>query len=109
MTSEVLLVLCTCPDEETGTGIAEALVAERLAACVNRLPALLSIYQWQDKLERDSETLLLIKTTCARYDRLSARLRELHPYDLPEIIAIPVIKGLPEYLEWVSTCTSADP
>ena len=108
MTSEVLLVLCTCPDEETGNRIAETLVVERLAACVNRLPGLLSIYQWQGKLERDTETLLLLKTTNARFDALRARLRALHPYDLPEIIAIPVTRGLPEYLRWVSTCTSAD-
>jgi periplasmic divalent cation tolerance protein len=108
MTSEVLLVFCTCPDEETGARIAEALVAERLAACVTRMPALMSVYRWNDKVEQETETLLLIKTTNARFDALRARLCELHPYELPEIVAIPVIESLPEYLQWVSTCTSAD-
>lgn len=108
MTSEVLLVFCTCPDEETGARIAETLVMERLAACVNRLPALVSVYLWQDKLEHDTETLLLIKTTNARFDALRTRLCELHPYELPEIVATPVTKGLPEYLQWVSTCTTVD-
>jgi len=106
--SEVLLVFCTCPDEETAAGIAEALVVERLAACVNRLPGLTSVYLWQDKVERDTETLLLIKTTNARFEALCARLCALHPYDLPEIIAIPVTKGLPAYLRWVTACTSVD-
>lgn len=108
MTSEVLLVFCTCPDEDTGARIAEALVADRLAACVNLLPGLTSVYLWQDELEQDKETLLLIKTTSTRFDALSERLRELHPYELPEIIATPVSKGLPEYLRWVSTCTKVD-
>lgn len=108
MTSEVLLVFCTCPDEETGIRIAETLVMERLAACVNRVPGLVSVYQWQNKVQQDAETLLLIKTTNARFDTLQARLRELHPYDLPEIVAMPVTKGLPEYLQWVSTCTAVD-
>jgi len=106
--SEVLLVFCTCPDEETATGIAEALVVERLAACVNRLPASTSVYLWQDKVERDTETLLLIKTTNARFEALRARLCALHPYELPEVIAIPVTKGLPAYLRWVTACTSVD-
>jgi periplasmic divalent cation tolerance protein len=107
MSSEVLVVFCTCPDEETGARIAETLVAERLAACVNQLPALMSVYIWENKLERDTESLLLIKTTNARFNALCERLRALHPYDLPELIAIPVTKGLPEYLQWVSRCTTA--
>jgi len=105
---EVLLVFCTCPDEETAARIAEALVEERLAACVNRLPALTSVYLWQGKVERDAETLLLIKTADARFDALRARLCVLHPYELPEIIAVPVTRGLPAYLQWVSTCTATD-
>ena len=108
MTTDVLLVFCTCPDEATGGRIAETLVVERLAACVNRLPALASVYLWQGNLERDTEVLLLIKTTNARFDALCARLGELHPYELPEIIATPVTKGLPQYLQWVSTCTAVD-
>lgn len=108
MTTDVLLVFCTCPDEATGTRIAETLVVDRLAACVNRLPGVRSVYLWQNKLEHDNETLLLIKTTSARFDALCARLGELHPYELPEIIATPVTKGLPQYIQWVSTCTAAD-
>jgi periplasmic divalent cation tolerance protein len=108
MTTDVLLAFCTCPDEDTAARIAEALVIERLAACVNRLPTLTSVYLWQGKMESDIETLLLIKSTNARFDALCKRLRELHPYELPEIIATPVTKGLPEYLRWVSTCTADD-
>ena len=108
MASDVLLVFCTCPDEKTASMIAETLVVERLAACVNRLPALTSVYLWQGNLARDTETLLLIKTTKTRFDALRARLGELHPYELPEIIATPVTEGLPEYLHWVTTCTSVD-
>jgi len=103
--SEVLLVFCTCPDEETATRIAKTLVVERLAACVNRLPALASVYLWQDKVEHNTETLLLIKTTNARFDALCTRLCALHPYDLPEVIAIPVTRGLSAYLQWVTACT----
>ncbi|WP_133513111.1 divalent-cation tolerance protein CutA [Candidatus Thiosymbion oneisti] len=106
--SEVLLVFCTCPDEKTAAKIAEALVVERLAACVNRLPGLTSAYLWQGKVERDTETLLLIKTTNARFEALRMRLCALHPYELPEVIAIPVTKGLPAYLRWVTACTSVD-
>jgi len=108
MTTDVLLAFCTCPDEATATRIAEALVTERLAACVNRLPTLTSVYRWQGKIERDTETLLLIKTTDVRFDALCERLSDLHPYELPEIIATPVTKGLPEYLQWVSECTADD-
>ncbi|MEA3278323.1 MAG: divalent-cation tolerance protein CutA [Pseudomonadota bacterium] len=106
MTANVLLTFCTCPDDVIANRIAETLVRERHAACVNRLSGVTSFYRWQGELQRDEETLLLIKTTTARFDALSARLRELHPYELPEIIAVPVDRGLPEYLQWVSTCTA---
>jgi periplasmic divalent cation tolerance protein len=106
MIRDILLVYCTCPDEATAESIAEALVGERLAACVNRLPALTSVYLWRGEVERDTENLLLIKTTSARFEALCERLVELHPYDLPEVIATPVTAGLPAYLEWVSTCAS---
>lgn len=106
MTEAVLLTLCTCPDDTSAERIATTLVEERLAACVNRLSGLLSIYRWEGQVERASETLLLIKTTEARFAALAERLRALHPYDLPEIIALPIAEGLPEYLHWVSTCTA---
>lgn len=97
------LVLSTCPAEgETAASLANALVEERLAACVNLLPGLVSVYSWQGALESSRETLLLIKTERAAYPRLEARLRELHPYELPEIIAVDIERGLPDYLKWIS-------
>jgi periplasmic divalent cation tolerance protein len=97
----VLLCYCSCPDATSAQAIAEALVGERLAACVNRLPAVHSTYRWQGAVTRDSEELLLIKTTAARFDALKARLLELHPYELPELIAVPVQHGHEAYLDWV--------
>jgi len=108
MSKDVLITFCTCPDEEVAERIARSLVGERLAACANLIPVVASVYRWEDKIERDTETLLLIKTSSNRFDALSARLRELHPYDLPEIIAAPIKRGLPEYLQWVSKCTEED-
>jgi periplasmic divalent cation tolerance protein len=102
------LVFCTCPDQETAARIAERLVGDRLAACVNLLPGLTSIYRWQGEVQREAEVLLLIKTVTARLPALTAALRELHPYALPEIIALPITDGLPDYLTWVTTCTQAD-
>jgi len=109
MNPDVLIVYCTCPDEATAAGIADALVVEKLAACVSRVPGMTSVYLWEDAIQHESETLLLIKTTAARFEPLLLRLCELHPYDLPEIIATSVTAGLPEYLQWVSTCTSTAP
>lgn len=94
-------MLCTCPPEAADQ-LATALVEEQLAACVNVLPGIQSVYRWQGALERSAESLLLAKTTSDRYPALETRLRELHPYDLPEIIALPVERGLPGYLAWVS-------
>ena len=102
------LVLCTCPDQETATAIAERLVGGRLAACVNLVPGLTSIYRWQDEVQRDTEVLLLIKTVAARLPVLTETLRGLHPYEVPEIIALPIAAGLPDYLTWVTTCTQPD-
>ncbi len=97
----VLLCYCSCPDAASAQAIAEALVGERLAACVSRLPAVHSTYRWQGAVTRDSEELLLIKTTAGRFDVLKTRLLELHPYDLPELIAVPVQRGHEAYLDWV--------
>ncbi len=106
MTETVLLAFCTCPNEVVAEAIADTLVGEKLAACVNLLPGIRSIYAWQGEIQRDAEVMLLIKTSTARFAALTQRLPELHPYDLPEIIAIPVSHGLPPYLEWVLACTS---
>lgn len=97
----VLICYCTCPDVASAERIAEALVNEQLAACVNRLPGILSTYRWQGALTTDSEELLLIKTCTSGFEALSRRLLELHPYDVPELIAIPVTQGHDAYLEWV--------
>ena len=95
------LVLCTCPDQESAQLIAEQLVDTKLAACVNILPGILSIYRWQGAVESAQEQLLLIKTTTEHYERLESAITELHPYELPEVIAIPIEYGLEKYLRWI--------
>jgi periplasmic divalent cation tolerance protein len=100
--SPVRVALATAPDADTAARIARALVEERLAACVNLVPGVRSIYRWQDRVEEDAEVLLVIKTHAARVDALAARLRALHPYELPELVALPVAAGLAPYLDWVS-------
>ena len=97
----VLVCLTTCPDAATAERIAEALVGEGLAACVNLLPGVTSVYRWQGAVERSTEVLLIIKTTESGFAALRDRLLELHPYELPELIAVPVGPGLPAYLDWV--------
>lgn len=96
-----MIVYCTCPDPATASTIARALVEERLAACVSRLPAVRSTYRWQGGIQEDEEVLLLIKSSHARLDALTSRLRELHPYDLPEVLAVAAAGGLAPYLQWV--------
>jgi periplasmic divalent cation tolerance protein len=108
MRQDVLLAICTCPERSVALKIAETLVEEGLAACVNLLAGIESVYSWKGKTERDSEVMLLVKTVDDRFEAMSGRVRELHPYDLPEIIAIPVSHGLTDYLQWVRTCTSDD-
>lgn len=97
-----LMVFCNVPDEATARHIAHVLVQEQLAACVNILPACRSVYRWEGVLEESSEIPLLIKTTQPAYTALQQRLLALHPYDVPEIVALPVVQGLPAYLTWVS-------
>jgi periplasmic divalent cation tolerance protein len=95
-----LVVLCTCPNEEDALRLANSLVAERLAACVNILPGIRSIYRWKDQVESAQEILLLIKTTHERFAALRDRILVLHAYETPEIIALPVVAGLEKYLTW---------
>ena len=104
----VLLVHCTCPDAESAERIADALVDERLAACVSRLPGVQSTYRWEGRIERGSEVLLLIKTSSDRFDALSARVLELHPYELPELVAVEAHAGLAPWLQWVAQQTRLD-
>jgi periplasmic divalent cation tolerance protein len=108
MTADYRLMFCTCPDEATAQAIAETLVGERLAACANLVPGIRSIYRWEGQIQRDSEVLLLIKTAAGRVPALTDRLRELHPYEIPEIISVPIAEGLPDYLSWITTCTDHD-
>lgn len=101
----VNLVYCTCPDAETATRIAETLVAERLAACVNLVPGVRSIYRWQENVEDVDEVLLLIKTGGDRLGALGARIGELHPYELPEVLAVEASGGSAGYLGWIADAT----
>ncbi len=96
----VQLVLSTCPPEQAQR-IADTLVAERLVACVNVMPAGVSTYRWQGEVTRDREVLLMMKTATARFDALADRIQEIHPYELPEVIAVPVLSGLSAYIDWV--------
>lgn len=104
--NEVLLILCNVPDAACAQSIAQALVERRLAACVNILAPCRSVYRWQGKVEEAGEIPLLIKSTATRYAELESALRELHPYEVPEIIALPIAAGLPAYLGWVTQETA---
>jgi len=97
----VIAVLTNLPDSESAFNLARELVRRRVAACVNVLPAATSFYRWQGKPEEAADHPVLVKTTQDRYPELESAIRELHPYELPEIIAWPVSAGLPEYLRWV--------
>ncbi len=99
---DIVVVMCTCPPGDQAGFIARTLVEEGHAACVNRLPGVTSTYRWQGQVEQSEETLLLIKTSRERYAALQSRLAQIHPYELPEIIAVPITTGLPAYLQWVA-------
>ena len=101
MSDQVILALTTCPDEASAQALATALVQERLATCVNRVGGLRSTYIWDGRLQDDAEILLIMKTTAAQLGELQARLQALHPYELPELLAIAVAGGNERYLEWV--------
>ena len=103
--TDALVVLVTVPSRADGERIAEALVGETLAACVNILGPIRSIYRWQGEIARDDEHLLLIKTTRPRYAALEARVLALHTYDTPEVIALPVVEGAAAYLGWITSVT----
>lgn len=99
--SKYRVVLVTCPPEAEEK-LARALVEERLAACVNAVPNVTSTYRWEGRVERAGETLLVIKTEAARLDALTERVRALHPYEVPEVIALPIEAGSLDYLRWLS-------
>ena len=101
-TPPVQLVFTSCPDAACAEQIAQRLVAARLAACVNVLAPCRSIYEWQGKACAENEVPLIIKTTAACYPEVEAMIRQLHPYELPEIVAVDIAQGLPAYLAWVA-------
>ena len=96
-----VVIHCSCPDDASATAIATALVDERLAACVQRLPGVRSTYRWDGRIEDVTEVLLLIKTAADRIPAVFARVTALHPYDVPELLALDVREGTPAYLDWV--------
>lgn len=108
MAEDYLLVLCTCPDRPSAETLAESVVRRHLAACVNLLPGVESVYRWEGKIERGGEVLLLIKTEKQAYARLQDHIQRHHPYQVPEIIALPITAGSTGYLQWVSSCLCPD-
>jgi periplasmic divalent cation tolerance protein len=108
MTDQVIVAFSTCPDEASARSLAQALVTERLATCVNRLAGVTSTYLWDGRLQDEAEILLIIKTTAARQAELEARLKALHPYELPELVVMPVTGGNDTYLQWVRSGVGSD-
>jgi len=101
MAAKILLALSTFPDAETACRISNQLVTEKFAACANILPAIESIYRWKEKIESGNETLVFFKLSEDRQSAFQEKLRSLHPYEIPEIIFVPVSSGSPEYLDWI--------
>ncbi|MES2106410.1 MAG: divalent-cation tolerance protein CutA [Pseudomonadota bacterium] len=105
---QVLLVMCNVPDAAVARHIAEQILQKKCAACVNVMPEMLSFYNWNGRQATSTEIALLIKSTQTRYAELQALIQRLHPYEVPEIIAIPVADGLPAYLQWVIKETGSE-
>ena len=106
MSTSYQIVFCTCPDKDTAETIATLLVEKQLAACVNIMPNITSVYRWQGQIERAEELLLIIKAQTDVYPLLEAKIKQYHPYEVPEIIAVPIERGLPDYLHWIDSCHS---
>ncbi|MEN6584904.1 MAG: divalent-cation tolerance protein CutA [Sulfuricella sp.] len=102
---EPILVITNLPNIDSANRVAEALISGHLAACVNLLAPCTSVYRWQGKIETAEEIPLLIKTLASHYSKVEAAIKQHHPYELPEIIAVPISAGLPEYLNWVAAET----
>ena len=105
MPVDVRVVLCTFPNPEKAAEVARELVTGKLAACVNIVPAVRSIYSWKDEVQDEQEALAVIKTSADRFEALSKRIVELHPYEVPEVIALPILGGHAPYLAWVAENT----
>src|SRR5438477_4866014 len=107
MPEKVLLALSTFPDAETARRISNQLLTEKFAACANILPGVESIYRWEEKIETANETLVFFKLSEDRQSAFQEKLRSLHPYEVPEIVFVPVASGLTDYLRWVAeSCAS---
>lgn len=109
MTDSIIVAYCTCPDPDTAAAISRTIVEQRLAACVNVVPGIRSFYRWEDRVEDSTEVLLVIKTLQSRIPALTEKISEIHPYDVPELIATKVEAGLPAYLDWVRAGSIAEP
>jgi periplasmic divalent cation tolerance protein len=107
MNDDFLLVLTTCPDAAVAERLAVTLVEAGLAGCVNILPGVTSVYRWQGRLEKAGECLLAIKTRAERYAELEGCIKLNHPYELAEVIAVPIAAGSPDYLAWIKSLTCA--
>jgi periplasmic divalent cation tolerance protein len=108
MPTNYQIIFCTCPDKDTAEKIAHLLVEHKLAACVNIVPNIRSVYRWQGEIEQADEFLLLIKAEQATYSELEKLIKTHHPYQLPEIIAVAIERGLPDYLNWIASCHSSN-
>ncbi len=108
MPTDAIVVFMTAANREEAAQLAEILVAERLAACVQILPEMESVYRWQGKVERQKEVLVIAKTTKSRFEELEKEVRAIHSYETPEIVALPVTAGSPLYLEWLNSSVNSD-
>ena len=99
---EIVIVFVTVPGLREGRRISKAVLTSRLAACVNVIPGIQSMYQWKGKIVQEKEAMLVLKTTRPRYRKLEQKIKQLHPYEVPEVIAIPMICGSSQYIEWVT-------
>ncbi|MEJ2214323.1 MAG: divalent-cation tolerance protein CutA [Gammaproteobacteria bacterium] len=100
-----IVIYCTCPDIETAERISRLSVEQRMAACINMIPGITSIYTWDGNIQQDQEVLLVIKSTKDRFGDIQNLINDEHPYDLPELIAVPITESSPDYLEWIKQCT----
>ena len=106
--TEYCIVLCTCPDQDSANELAAMLVKNKLAACVNILPGLTSVYEWKGNIEKSQELLLIVKTKSTAFQTVVNAILDRHPYELPEIISIPINNGLANYLSWIDDNVTSD-
>jgi periplasmic divalent cation tolerance protein len=105
--TDYIMVFCTCPDENSAKAIASQLIQAKIAACVNLIPGVQSIYCWQGKIEQATEVQLLIKTKTRCFEQINQLIRSIHPYDTPEILATPIVDGDNQYLAWIDSTVTA--